>query len=1053
MRTKLFLVFITMVLLISLVGCSEAPVTPVDVGTPQNFVLLSPVADASGIIDSTTLSWAVATNATSYQVLVADNIALENALYDQNVGDVTNVVVSGLLDVTDYYWQVIAINDNGNTTNIGSSRHFTTGGVPLAFLKTSPSDNSSGQDIDLQLQWAVAPGATNYLVVVSTNSDLSLPDFSGNVGNVTVKDLTGLSSFASYYWQVSANNAFGSTIASGGPWKFITSSNPANIPADFTLVSPANATTSQATNINLSWNASTRATNYTLQIATDSGFIAMVYNSSLGDVTSKDVVLAGLGATYYWRVKASNIDGEKWNTGGARSFTTFDIPEVFSYSSPLNGSSGYQPSTTLSWNAATGAVSYNLVVSANSDLSTPFYDSNVGSATSKIISGFSIASTTYYWRVTAINAIGERNGVTWNLTTANIPADFTLSSPANNATGSEANVTLSWATSATATNYIVEFSANSDLSAPIFNGSVGNVTSKAVTGASANTTYYWRVTSYNAFGSKVTSSGTWSYVTGDVPGAFSLLGPSNATNYTISSPTVSWNAASNATTYLLVVSKNADLSSPVHNTLVGNTTSKYISGLEGGTTYYWKVTASNSWGNQQNAGGNWSFQTAALSSALFWSQRMTDNVWEQVPATKVITGNYCEIYIENAQMGTVSIATAAAIATEFDNNIYNLIRNKFAVESDVDSNGKITIFITDIKDGYSGSGGYVAGYFHGLHELVDPNSNKADMLFMDCYPAVVGSADFYATIAHEFQHLVNFNKKYLTGGGLVQDTWVNEGLSSAAEYLYQGSHAASRIAYYNADPAGAIGMGQGFLTWDPSYGDTLASYATAYLFFQWLRIHASNGDGIYKDILNDSNTDYQAVQAAAVSRIYGTSRSWGLVLRDWYIANLFNDTTGVYGYKSEITTTPNYISSLGGYGAGLTWDLLPGEGVYAAMASAHTISGGTMLDYVGLNSSTSAIDTTSSYSGDTLLSYSQNGVVGGSYATTGGLPSYTTPPISVISRSVSKLDLGKLSSFRVDAVFNLDGSHSLEGGFMKNRINYSILNKTIKSLVGFKKIR
>ena len=61
-----------------------------------------------------------------------------------------------------------------------------------------------------------------------------------------------------------------------------------------------------------------------------------------------------------------------------------------------------------------------------------------------------------------------------------------------------------------------------------------------------------------------------------------------------------------------------------------------------------------------------------------------------------------------------------------------------------------------------------------------------------------------------------------------QDTWINEGLSSAAEYVYKGSHITDKINYYNADPNTYIAQGLNFLTWLNYY----ENYSTVYLFFQ-----------------------------------------------------------------------------------------------------------------------------------------------------------------------------------------------------------------------------
>ncbi|MBN2625595.1 MAG: hypothetical protein JXA95_02925, partial [Spirochaetales bacterium] len=261
------------------------------------------------------------------------------------------------------------------------------------------------------------------------------------------------------------------------------------------------------------------------------------------------------------------------------------------------------------------------------------------------------------------------------------------------------------------------------------------------------------------------------------------------------------------------------------------------------------------------------------SVRIFRSYDLVQGAFYDCSAELLAAGEYCLVYGEI--QGDLSPSQAREIAGEFDNRIYGTIRGSFGPESDVDGNGKIILLYLDIRDGFSGSGGYVAGYFHSIHEFSPrtyADSNGADMLFMDTYPAEPTSAESYATIAHELQHLINFSSTFFKDG-TVQDTWINEGLSSGAEYLYSEKVDQSRVDYYNADPGRTILYGNNFFVWkgfwetDPRFAGygTLADYATVNLFFQWLRIHASNGTGIYRDILDSPCRDVRAVTEAAAA--------------------------------------------------------------------------------------------------------------------------------------------------------------------------------------------
>lgn len=361
------------------------------------------------------------------------------------------------------------------------------------------------------------------------------------------------------------------------------------------------------------------------------------------------------------------------------------------------------------------------------------------------------------------------------------------------------------------------------------------------------------------------------------------------------------------------------------------------------------------------------------SGSSFRAQKMTDNSWYDCPASLLASGTHCLVFVEDG--AGVTAVTAQLIATEFDNNIYTSMRTNFGNEADVDSNGRIILLLLDIQDGYSGSGGYVAGYFDSTHEYAKStysNSNEADMLFMDIYPATVGAADFYGTIAHEFQHLINWsNTVGLNPSTSPMDVWINEGLSSGAEYLYAGAQVQSKIDYFNADPEGTISQGNNFFVWNGYWedsangGDVVADYATVYLFFQWLQIHAINTTGIYKDILASDHRDYQAVTDAAASSIDSQFTSWETLLTTWTLANLYNKTTGFMGYKSEINTSVVMYSSQNN----AAYDFAPGEGIFSSMPTSGSnippAGSGTHIKYLGL--SAGVIDDTAPYSGDTSL--------------------------------------------------------------------------------------
>ena len=218
----------------------------------------------------------------------------------------------------------------------------------------------------------------------------------------------------------------------------------------------------------------------------------------------------------------------------------------------------------------------------------------------------------------------------------------------------------------------------------------------------------------------------------------------------------------------------------------------------------------------------------------------------------------------------------------------------------MDGNGKIHILCYDIQDGFAGFGGYIAGYFYGgdLHDI--PYSNKSEIFYIDTYPLMGTGTEkdvsaAYETLVHEFQHMVNFNQNVFIENGSQMDTWLDEALSMAAEHIYTGKPLTNYIYYYNISTS--ITNGHSLLYWN-YYGDTLSNYSLSYLFGQYVRIQANQGNKIFKEILTDTHNDYKAVENVAKKYI-NSSLTFGELMTNFRSALLLKKDTGKYGFKGE----------------------------------------------------------------------------------------------------------------------------------------------------------
>lgn len=366
----------------------------------------------------------------------------------------------------------------------------------------------------------------------------------------------------------------------------------------------------------------------------------------------------------------------------------------------------------------------------------------------------------------------------------------------------------------------------------------------------------------------------------------------------------------------------------------------------------------------------------------FRAQRATNGAWYTLEAKLLGEGTYCNVYVEK-DCG-VTQTEAQAVAAEYDAKIHDKITTGFGAHRDMDEDGKVTLLLLDIVDGYDPTvGAYVAGYFDPAHMLdltANSNSNECDMIFIDVDPVEPGSEEFFTTIAHEFQHLINYSRTYMADGR-EQDIWINEGLSSGAEYIYSGVVSQDRVNWFNSDPLGTIAYGNNFFVWygyweneDPN--TVLDNYATVNLFFQWLRIHASNGTAIYKQILDSTNRDYQAVTTAAGSEIDSVYGNWPLLLETWYLANFRCQSSGPYGYEGLINTNPVYFNNFDDQECSLS----PGEAIISALSAkagspatwSPPSGSGPNIQYAGFDYTGTDVDRTPSFTNQYAIVYNAN---------------------------------------------------------------------------------
>lgn len=210
--------------------------TGLPTGTPNNLLQINfgttPTLPAPGVptlsspaIASTnqtlapTLSWAVASAATSYNLQVSTSNTFTTTLVNLAGLTTTSRAISGLSNSTTYYWRVSATNTT-STSAWSTVRSFTTLAplaIPPAPGLSSPANLATNVTRTPTMSWAVATGAATYEIQISTLPDFSIITF-GRTGLTarSVRVSPQLGSRVSYSWRVRAINAAGT-----GPWSAV----------------------------------------------------------------------------------------------------------------------------------------------------------------------------------------------------------------------------------------------------------------------------------------------------------------------------------------------------------------------------------------------------------------------------------------------------------------------------------------------------------------------------------------------------------------------------------------------------------------------------------------------------------------------------------------------------------------------------------------------------------------------------------------------------------------------------------------------------------------
>jgi fibronectin type 3 domain-containing protein len=459
---------------------------------------------------------------------------------------------------------------------------------------TAPTGvSATGGTGQVTLSWTSVSNATSYNVYYRTTSGVAATNGTKIAGTTSPYVHTGLTSGTTYYYVVTAVNSAGESVASTQASATTTAAPPPPppVPATPTGVS-ATGGTKQAT---VSWPAVSGATSYNIYWAKTSG-VTTASGTKIAGATSPAVQM-GLSdsTTFYYIVTAVNASGESLPSVQVAATTLTPAPAPTPPVAPTGlTATGGASQVTLTWSAVTGATSYNVYYSAVSGAGIG--GTKIAGVTSPYVHTGLSAGTTYYYVVTAVNAVGESAAAAQAGTATNAPPPAVPAAPTGvTATGGANQVTVSWATVSGATSYNIYWAKTSGVTTTTGTKITGATTPYSQTGLSAGTSYYYIVTAVNSSGESPASAQATATTNVPVP-----VIPATPTGVTATGGanqvSLSWTAVSGAASYNIYWATTSGVTKTTGTKIV-NAASPYVqTGLAAGSAYYYVVTAVNNAG-------------------------------------------------------------------------------------------------------------------------------------------------------------------------------------------------------------------------------------------------------------------------------------------------------------------------------------------------------------------------------------------------------------------------------------------------------------------------
>jgi uncharacterized protein (TIGR02145 family) len=527
--------------------------------------------------------------------------------------------LAGLIQGTTYHYRVKAMSVGG--TAYGDDATFTT---------TRPPDASTSAAGSVSTTAAILNGAvTAYDLSTSVKfeygtttsygsvADAAQSPVSGSTATSVSKAITGLAPGTTYHFRVKAESAAG--IVYGSDLTFKTLQGPSATTGSASNVANTSATLNGTVNANESSTTVSFEYGPTTSYGTTVNAIPGTATGSSSTSVSYNLTGLSTGVIYHFRVVAVSAGGT--TTGSDATFTTTDSPV------PVTGAASTIANTSavltgeVNANGSSTTVSFELGTTTSYGQNIAATPSPVTGSTTTSVSGNATGltqGTLYHYRVKAVSTAGTSYGNDITFTTTRPPDAATTAASSITTTGATLNGLVTAYDLPTTVNF--EYGSTTSYGMTVLatqspvTGSLETPVTVQLTGLTPGTTYHFRVKAESSagiiYGSDLTfknpvpPSATTTAATAVASTSATLNATLNANGYTMSTyfeygPTTAYGTTINGP--------------DVMGSTPGNW-AEPITGLIPGTTYHYRVVATNSIGTTR--GSDMTFTTTEPPVAL-----------------------------------------------------------------------------------------------------------------------------------------------------------------------------------------------------------------------------------------------------------------------------------------------------------------------------------------------------------------------------------------------------------------------------------------------------